>query len=174
MHCERDCFGTWENHIEVPMPDQAKTYHPTSFAYATVAVADDLERIAEMLRASHRHAADWRGIAERRTTIGKAIERLDHQAAALRAIAAKMYQQEPTYLGIMFDAASIARIQSEAVPSRRAREDIPTLAEIDAEGDADYEHPPFATMIGIPDPRHDDPDADGPSYNDAPDEPRRR
>ncbi len=170
MHCERDCFGTWENHIEVPMPDQAKTYHPTSFAYATVAVADDLERIAETIRL---HKDRWPYHLNLGDCIA-VIERLDHQAAALRAIAAKMYQQEPTYLGIMFDAASIARIQSEAVPSRRAREDIPTLAEIDAEGDADYEHPPFATMIGIPDPRHDDPDADGPSYNDAPDEPRRR
>ncbi len=63
-----------------------KAIHPTSFALAVLAVAEDLERVAGTLRYSLRGAmafAVQRGIED-------AVERLDHQSKALRNISAKM------------------------------------------------------------------------------------
>ncbi len=73
------------------MPDQAKTYHPSSFASATTAVAEDLERIADSLRDTL-IAIDYPKVRD-------AVERIDHQAAGLRAIALKSYRDDwPTHL----------------------------------------------------------------------------
>ncbi len=102
--------------LTVPAP---KPYHPSSFAYATVAVAEDLERVAESLRQCFSAAA-----ASGHGTLHAAIERLDHQAAALREIARKSYRDQwPTHVAVEAIEAEIdaadERIEAGFPLSRR-------------------------------------------------------
>jgi len=100
-------------------------YHPSSFAHATAAVADDLERLATEL---HRSGPNLPGVF-----FMAVLDRLDLQVAALREIARRQYAQDWG--------------RHEAVGA----------------GD-----PKSCGGYDV------DPDLEGPSWDDAPDEPRRR
>lgn len=119
------------------MPDPK--YHSSSYAFATTAVAEDLDRIATELRSATTFTMAYGAEA----AIIHAAERLELQANAMREIALKSYRDQwPTHV----------EVPAEAVPILERR-----LAELAAE----Y-LPPI------------DPDLEGPSYNDPPDEPRSR
>jgi hypothetical protein len=127
------------------MPD-AKPYHSSSFAYATAAVADDLVRIADELREVRVGDLSWL----ESTVACHAIERLDHQAAALREIACKQYRDEwPTHVEVPPDLVELPEV-------------CDATANPDLIGYRDY--PPI------------DPDAEGPSWDDPEGyrQPRRR
>jgi len=118
-------------------------YHHSSFAYATAAVADDLERIAETLR----DALQWTMSYPAEAAIRAAFERLDLQVAALREIARREYAQD--------------WVHHQEVPSVEEMNRI--AAAINRAGD-----PKSCGGYDV------DPDLEGPSWDDAPDEPRRR